>query len=123
MIFWTMLESVFRVAQDGEAPFLTMFSLLFGESLAGFLGLLLSAFLGFHIYLSVNAMTTIEFLEKQNPDKSKSVSFSRGLMGDAKAVLGDNIWLWFLPVSPPSGDGMSFVVLAATESTPLRFAE
>ena len=31
-------------------------------------------------------------------------------MGNLKAVLGDNPWLWLLPIGRPPGRGVSFVM-------------
>jgi len=45
-----------------------------------------------------------------------SSAYDKGVYGNVKAVLGDNHWLWLLPVAPPSGDGLSF---ASSEDTPL----
>merc|ERR1719158_610453 len=60
MIAWTMFESV-QESVEVDTPFLTMSLLLFGETLASFLGILVTAFFCFHIYLMMRTMTTIEF--------------------------------------------------------------
>mmetsp|Transcript_50328 Transcript_50328/g.93059 ORF Transcript_50328/g.93059 Transcript_50328/m.93059 type:complete len:371 (+) Transcript_50328:166-1278(+) len=109
MITWTMLDSVIATL-DSDTPFMDMFLLLFGETLAGFLALLVTGFFCFHIWLMLKAMTTIEFCEKSMKRTSYDVSiYDRGFCGNIRAVLGDNTLLWLLPVSPPSGSGMSFV--------------
>merc|ERR1719210_1700023 len=110
-----MMESV-RAAMDPTTPFLQMFLLLFGETLASFLGVLVTAFFGFHIYLMLRAMTTIEFCEKSMKRTGyDSTVYDRGFLGNIKAVLGDEPWFWFLPLSPPPGAGLNFV----TEETSL----
>eukprot|EP00427_Karlodinium_veneficum_P021460 CAMPEP_0169108728 /NCGR_PEP_ID=MMETSP1015-20121227/25585_1 /TAXON_ID=342587 /ORGANISM="Karlodinium micrum, Strain CCMP2283" /LENGTH=155 /DNA_ID=CAMNT_0009170375 /DNA_START=668 /DNA_END=1135 /DNA_ORIENTATION=- len=114
-----MIPTVSGAMSDRGTPFLRMFVVLFGLTLAGFIACLLTMFLSFHIYLMLNAMTTIEFCEKSKRRNYVSPSYSRGYLGDIKAVLGDDVFLWFLPISPPSGDGISFV----TEETPLRYVE
>lgn len=115
LIIWTMLDSV-RNSVDVSTPFLTMFILLFGETLASFLGLLTTTFFSFHIWLMLKSMTTIEFCEKSLKKTGYDTSlYNRGVCGNIRAVLGDNMFLWFLPLSPPSGDGLNFV----TEETPL----
>lgn len=87
-----------------------MFLLLFGETLACFLGLLVSIFFTFHIWLLMKAMTTIEFCEKSMKKSGyNSSAYDRGFLKNLKAVLGDNPLLWLLPCSPPSGSGLSFV--------------
>jgi len=86
-----------------------MFLLLFGQTLAIFLGLLVTVFFLFHVWLMLKAMTTIELCEKWmkklNYDGS---AYDRGSYANVKAVLGDNVWLWLLPLSPPSGDGLTY---------------
>merc|ERR1719440_63160 len=62
-VVWTMQESVKR-AVDENAEFWPMFTVLFGETLCCFLTVLVTAFFGFHIWLMLCAMTTIEFCEK-----------------------------------------------------------
>merc|ERR1719436_900621 len=55
-------------------------------------------------------MTTIEWCEKGMKKSGYNMSqYDRGVMGNVQAVLGDNMLLWLLPVSPPSGRGLSFV--------------
>eukprot|EP00913_Durusdinium_trenchii_P014831 g13908.t1 len=54
-------------------------------------------------------MTTIEFCEKNTKNQSYGSSVhDRGINGNIRAVLGDWILLWLLPVSPPSGNGTNF---------------
>merc|ERR1719324_2151609 len=59
----SMLWSVMEAVASGTF-FMELFLLLFGETLAAFLGVLVTVFLAFHIWLSCNAMTTIEWCEK-----------------------------------------------------------
>jgi hypothetical protein len=109
IIFWTMLPSVTN-SVDSSTPFIQMFLLLFGETLAGFLGVMISLFFCFHIFLMLNAMTTIEFCEKQWKRAGHSPStYDRGFYGNIKAVLGDNVHTWLLPMDPPAGKGLSFI--------------
>jgi len=116
-IIWNMIDSV-RAATDPRTPFAAMFLLLFGETLACFLGLLVSVFFTFHIWLLMKAMTTIEFCEKSMKKSGyDSSAYDRGFAKNLKAVLGDNPLLWLLPCSPPSGSGLSFVDFG--EDTPL----
>lgn len=67
-IMWTMTESMVR-AIDENAPFVTMFFLLFGLTLAFFLGTMVTIFFGFHIWLTTMGLTTIEFCEAKFPKK------------------------------------------------------
>jgi len=108
IIAWTMCDSV----RDGLAPttpFMSMFLLLFGETLVIFLGVVLSLFFCFHIYLMVRAMTTVEFCEKSCKRTGYDANvYDRGLLGNVKAVLGEDIKFWLLPMSPPGGRGLVF---------------
>merc|ERR1740130_2567395 len=115
LICWSMAESVVR-SWDVDTPFATMFFVLFGETLACFLGSLLTTFFGFHIWLMLKAMTTIEFCEKKMPKGGKeqapaneSSVYDLGPCGNARSVLGPNPFMWFVPLSPPIGDGLNFV--------------
>merc|ERR1719409_1777886 len=103
-IAWSMSESVIR-SWDIDTPFATMFFVLFGETLSVFLGILLTTFFGFHIWLMLQAMTTIEFCEKKMPKAGKEHTveqksvYDLGLCGNIRAVLGSSPLVWFLPMS------------------------
>eukprot|EP00419_Tripos_fusus_P029379 CAMPEP_0172719692 /NCGR_PEP_ID=MMETSP1074-20121228/75651_1 /TAXON_ID=2916 /ORGANISM="Ceratium fusus, Strain PA161109" /LENGTH=176 /DNA_ID=CAMNT_0013545079 /DNA_START=858 /DNA_END=1388 /DNA_ORIENTATION=+ len=104
------MESVARCANNPDTPFLQMFLTLFGMSLAGFLGLLGTAFFGFHIFLTLKARTCIELLEKSQPGKVFDPSpYDVGIWGNIRAILGDFPMFWLLPLCPPRGEGLSFV--------------
>jgi len=108
LITWSMLETAKQSIND-DSVFDRMFFLLFGETLAAFLGLLITLFFLFHIWLMLKAMTTIEFCEKYiRANGYTSSPYNRGLGGNVRAVLGDYVLLWLLPVSPPSGTGLHF---------------
>jgi len=120
IIFWSMLRTV-KNSLGSDTPFVKMFSLLFGASLACLLGLLVTVFFCFHIWLTLKAMTTIEFCEKSMKRTSYDASaYDRGFWGNIRSVLGENPALWFLPVNPPSGTGLAY---ASTEETPLRLSQ
>jgi len=109
LIAFTMFESVQR-SVDANAPFLSMFALLFGETLSCFLAILVTCFFGFHIWLMMKAMTTIEFCEKSMKQSGYDGSaYDQGPWQNFVAVVGSNPFLWLLPLGPPSGDGLSFV--------------
>merc|ERR1719388_291157 len=116
LIAFTMFESVQR-SVDANAPFMSMFALLFGETLSSFLGILVTAFFCFHIWLMFKAMTTIEFCEKSLKKAGyKDSPYDMGPYGNVTAVLGPNPLTWFFPISNPRGDGLTFV----TEHTRLN---
>jgi len=116
LIMWTMIESV-KLSVLVDTPFITMFFLMFGETLACFLGVLVTAFFIFHIWLMLKAMTTIEFCEKslKKGGSYDSSLYDYGVYGNITSVLGENPLLWLVPMAPPSGSGLNFV----TDATPL----
>merc|ERR1719399_1185328 len=69
----------------------------------------------------IKALTTIEFCEKSMKNTGfDSSAYNRGFCGNVRAVLGDNPLFWLLPVSPPSGNGLSFSNV--NEETPMMEA-
>ncbi|CDJ65689.1 DHHC zinc finger domain-containing protein, related [Eimeria necatrix] len=108
----TMLVSVKRAIKSEEASFERVFMLLFAETLDIFLGVLISGFLIFHSYLVSNAVTTIEFCEKQfrkSPfDTPPEVTWSHGFRKNFTDAFGPDPLLWFFPVDNRLGDGTSF---------------
>jgi hypothetical protein len=108
LIFWTMFDST-RQALEDDRDFYKMFILLFGETLSGFLGLLVTAFWGFHVWLMLKAMSTIEFCEKSMKKVGYGGSaFDRGVYGNVQEVLGHNPLFWLFPIADYSGDGLVF---------------
>eukprot|EP00930_Biecheleria_cincta_P054388 TRINITY_DN4046_c0_g1_i1.p1 TRINITY_DN4046_c0_g1~~TRINITY_DN4046_c0_g1_i1.p1 ORF type:complete len:390 (+),score=53.21 TRINITY_DN4046_c0_g1_i1:126-1172(+) len=107
-ITFTMIPTV-EDAVNRNDNFGSMFLVLFAETLAAFLGLLITLFFVFHIWLMLKGMTTIEFCEKSTKNQGfNNSAYDRGINGNLRAVLGDWMILWFLPVSPPSGNGTDF---------------
>jgi len=116
IISWTLKDSLMDTLRDKGSSFLTMFFMLFGETLAVLLAMFVTAFFFFHIWLMLKAMTTIEFCEKQVKRMGYDGSiYDRGTIGNIKSVLGENPILWLLPCSPPAGEGLRFT----TEDQPL----
>lgn len=114
LIAWTMIETVSMVIEV-ETPFLIMFTIIFAETLACILGLLVTLFFLFHVWLVINALTTIEFCEKTmskkgaNPKPAKASPYNRGsVYKNVSAALGDNVLTWLLPLDPQSGDGIRY---------------
>jgi len=86
-----------------------MVVLMFAETLASFLTVLIVSFLSFHIWLMSKAMTTVEFCEKSLKKASYNSSiYSQGTYGNICAVLGPRPLLWLLPLSLPEGDGLTW---------------
>jgi len=107
-IMWTMVETA-RASTASDTPFMKMFLVLFGWSLAILIGSVVTCFFAFHVWLMSKSMTTIEFCEKQTRRGYDEYVYDRGMIGNIMAVLGDHPLLWFLPLSPPSGDGLHFI--------------
>lgn len=110
----TMLESVSREVNAPTETFSVLFFLLFGETLDIFLAVVVTGFLGFHLYLMAKGMTTIEFCEKQfrqGPGGARTnVSiWNRGFWANFNDTFGYNPFLWFLPIDNRRGDGVNFV--------------
>jgi len=117
-VIWAMVPTL-RIASRSTTEFSSMFLVLFGSTLACFLGFPVTIFLCFHMWLMTKAMTTIEFCEKSlKKSDYDSHIYDRGLYGNIQAVLGDNPLLWLLPVNLPTGDGVTFI----TDETPLHKA-
>lgn len=118
LIFWAQGVSV-KESIEVDKPFLTMFLLIFGETLAFLMGSLLSGFLCFHIWLLFKGMTTIEFCEKSMPKRPRAEgekqssgmksAYDEGCLGNVCVILGNNPLLWFLPFTPSPGDGLHFL--------------
>jgi hypothetical protein len=102
LIVWTMAGSVQQSFVETK-PFLDVFIVLFGETIAVFLGILLTLFFIFHCLLVMNATTTIEFCERKGPraegQESTGSLYDVGHFGNITSVLGNNPLLWFIPVS------------------------
>jgi len=90
MIVWTMMDSV-KNAINTDAPFFDMFTLLFGETLAMFVGVLITVFLFFHMFLMLKDVTTIEWCEKtwRSPGLTQQISkYNVGIYHNICEVFG-----------------------------------
>ena len=104
-----MIWTVNTVLNADDPSLSELFLVLFGETLACFMGLIVTGFFAFHIFLAVKGLTTIEFCEKQKSSSFESV-FSRGVYGNFQDILGRNPLVWLLPFPLTSGDGLSYEV-------------
>jgi len=69
----------------------------------------LTGFTGFHIYLTLHNITTIEHIEKRDPSRSMAENpFDVGKRRNWEQVFGSNPYLWFLPVAIVQGDGVNW---------------
>lgn len=105
----TMGFTVKHVISKEDPSLSELFLVLFGETLACFLALIVTGFFAFHIFLAICGLTTIEFCEKQKSASYESV-FSRGIFGNFQDILGRNPLVWLLPIPLMHGDGLSFEV-------------
>jgi len=113
LIVWTMARSVTDALTNVHTPITTMFTLLFAETVAVFYCILITLFLGFHIWLINQNMTTIEFCEKVLPKDGAKTNYeaslySVGIWQNCTSVLGSNPFCWLLPFCPPEGDGCNY---------------
>jgi len=120
---YTMAETMIR-AIDEDAPFVEMYLLLFGLSLAFFLAVLITMFFGFHVWLVAMGLSTIELCERKYPRSESSdrggtclgdcadnqSPFNLGVCRNICAVLGNNPLCWLLPLSGSPGDGLVYQV-------------
>jgi len=104
----TMFESVWWSTRTDVSPAM-MLNLISAECFACFLSVITWLFLGFHFWLTMKAMSTLEFCEKSLKMSSYDSSiYSRGKYRDLCAVLGPNPLLWLVPLSLPTGDGLTW---------------
>jgi len=119
-ILWTMSESMLR-AIDENAPFLVMFFTLFGLTISFFLGTLVTLFFGFHMWLVMVGLSTIEFCEKKFPKKGdvdkggwlsdcfdSGSPYDLGVFRNICSTLGNNPLTWLLPFSGSPGTGLVY---------------
>uniref|UniRef100_A0A7S1WND7 Palmitoyltransferase n=1 Tax=Alexandrium catenella TaxID=2925 RepID=A0A7S1WND7_ALECA len=114
----TMFDTVWWSTRiDVSVPL--MISITVGYGFAIFLSICTMTFLGFHGWLMVKAMTTVEFCEKSWKNVSyNSSTYSQGLYGNICSVLGPQPFLWLLPVSPAPGDGLVWSQAQPREARP-----
>lgn len=109
-VFATELETV-QASMDRDMPNSHRFLLVLGLTLSVIMGTLLILFLCFHTWLMFNGMTTIEHCERRQIETPDEVSnYDLGTYGNLKQCLGPRPLLWFLPLDPPQGDGMTYQV-------------
>ncbi|KNE68606.1 hypothetical protein AMAG_19761 [Allomyces macrogynus ATCC 38327] len=81
-------------------------------------GLILVGFFAFHASLVLRNMTTIENMEEQryavanaaDPNARRVNPFDLGWRANSVQVLGNRVALWWVPVTSPVGDGLSFPI-------------
>jgi hypothetical protein len=68
--------------------------------LAASLGLIITGFFFFHLWLITKQYTTIEYCEKRvEPNSNFATSpYNRGIWKNFRSVFGNNVLFWFLPI-------------------------
>jgi len=128
LVFYALLDSGFVIVTLSETLyrslgqdtlFLHRFLIVFCMTLSVMMGVLLALFFAFHTWLMLRALSTIEFCEKTyrqlESGSAKGSIYDLGCMANVRAVLGENMLLWFLPVGLPRGDGLSYRAREAYE--------
>ena len=107
--FW---ETVYIHTHNPKASVYACFFLILMYTLVSLLGIIVTGFLSFHIYLMLNNMTTIEFCEKKRAgsDSYKQESpWKLTPYQNISTALGPRACLWFLPVQTKElEDGLYF---------------
>mmetsp|Transcript_18242 Transcript_18242/g.58028 ORF Transcript_18242/g.58028 Transcript_18242/m.58028 type:complete len:262 (+) Transcript_18242:3-788(+) len=80
--------------------------LLGTSALAALLVSVLAPFLVLHFWLLGRNMTTLEFCEQMGGKGGYTSLYDVGMFENFRTVLGESIWLWFVPVGGPGGEGL-----------------
>ena len=118
MLFYTMVDShiivwstrtlvaevlVINITNDSMLPmdYRLAYYIITSYMLAGTLALLITVFFAFHLYLINSQRTTIEYCEKRSFDAANGACqpspYDFGTFRNFQNVLGNNVFLWFLP--------------------------
>jgi len=101
------IDSLFNLNISAFSAFFIFFTYLF----AFVLGIVLTGFMFFHLWLISRGKTTLEYCE----DKKKA-NYDSGIYTNFKASLGTNPLLWFVPFVPNyEGEGVTFTPKEARE--------
>jgi hypothetical protein len=116
---WMVVTTAFPILEGAcrhpeYFDFITAFYVSTSYCLSFILGVLITGFFTFHMYLVWCQYTTIEFCEKRRQDSDKfhkEFPYSLGFCANLRSVLGDNPLLWFVPIFPNyKGEGLMFEV-------------
>ena len=103
---WIIVTTAFPILEGAcNHPeyfnFVTAFYVSTSYCLAFIMGVLITGFFSFHMYLVWCQYTTIEFCEKRRSDSDKfhkEFPYSLGFCHNLRTILGDNPILWFIPI-------------------------
>ena len=96
--FW---ETVYVWIHDPDASAYACFFIVLMYSLVTMLGIVVTGFLSFHIYLITKNMSTIEFCEKKRSGQQSYKEDSPWRISNYhsfQAALGPKPWAWLLPI-------------------------
>lgn len=112
MIIWTAWPLMSAVLQSETIDYKMAYYVITSYILACTLGLIITGFFSFHLYLIRKQWTTIEFCEKRSTDERvvKMSPYDLGTLRNFKTILGNNMLLWFIPICKCY---MSIVILVA----------
>lgn len=100
---WLIVVSSFPVLQavmaNEAVDYRLAYYIITSYILAVTLGIVITGFFGFHMWLIVKQYTTIEFCEKrtENEQAFRISPYNRGCFNNFKTVLGNNVLLWLVP--------------------------
>jgi palmitoyltransferase ZDHHC2/15/20 len=109
MLFYTAVSIMFmvitswwlfiHVLKSENINYFLSYYLITTYLLAGTMGIVISGFFLFHLWLITKQYTTIEFCEKRtDPNSGFAISpYNRGITSNFRSVLGPNVFFWFLP--------------------------
>ena len=118
MIVTASKHVVTTVLQRDGVDYRTSFFIVTAYVLACVFGFIITGFFLFHLWLIYKAYTTIEFCEKRSRDGlfSERSPYNLGCFENYKTILGQNVFLWFLPCSRDlRGGGLFFAINQETE--------
>lgn len=102
-----VVDTIFNAELDSGYLLLIFFSYI----LEIMLGVVVTGFFCFHMWLILNGKSTLEFVEEK-----KSGDYNRGIWQNLKFALGNNFLLWFIPIAPNYGsqNGLDFSAVSKT---------
>mmetsp|Transcript_21657 Transcript_21657/g.50626 ORF Transcript_21657/g.50626 Transcript_21657/m.50626 type:complete len:320 (+) Transcript_21657:85-1044(+) len=103
----TMLDSVLRAIYS-DLSFEVMLALVAAEALALSLCVAMGYFLCFHVWLVLQGLTTLEYVERKSARPDWKRRYDAGAYRNICNVLGRQPLLWLFPASHPEGDGTAW---------------
>ena len=89
-----------KVLKGTDVNYMMGYYLMTSYILSFTLGVVITGFFCFHVWLITKSFTTIEFCEKsQDGDLNfKTSPYNLGFYRNFQSVLGNNAFLWFVPI-------------------------